>query len=100
MSGRFIISTILALMCAETWPPAIIWRKTCNVQNMLKLQAPWDEVKEKLKEIDLSLTDEDLEYAPGEELILLTRLSKKMGRSTADVRAWIESVSANDGKAS
>ena len=28
----------------------------------LNLQSPWDEVKEKLKEANTDLTDEDLEY--------------------------------------
>ena len=66
----------------------------------LKLEAPWEEVKEKLKEVDHLLTDEDLEYKPGQESILLERLSKKLGRSTDEIRVWIESVSSNKGKAS
>ena len=66
----------------------------------LKLEAPWAEVKEKLKEIELSITDEDLEYIPGEEAILLDRLSKKLGRPVDKIKIWVESVSANKGKAS
>jgi hypothetical protein len=66
----------------------------------LKLEAPWAEVKEKLKEINLSLTDDDLEYSPGQETALLERLSQKMGRTADEVRSWIESVSFNKGKAS
>ena len=66
----------------------------------LKLESPWAEVKERLKEINLSLTDDDLEYLPGQEAVLLERLSKKMGRDVAEVKAWIESVSFNKGKAS
>ncbi|HEX2683490.1 MAG TPA: hypothetical protein VHL77_06140 [Ferruginibacter sp.] len=66
----------------------------------LKLESPWEEVKEKLKEIDHSISDEDLRYAPGEENALLERLSKKLGRSTGEVKTWIESVSFNKGKAS
>jgi len=65
----------------------------------LKIEAPWVEVKEKLKEIDHLLTDEDLEYEFGEEDALLERLSKKMGRNTIEVKTWIESVSFNKGKA-
>jgi hypothetical protein len=45
----------------------MFWRKTCNTVCMdisLKLEAPWIEVKEKLKEIVHSLTDEDLQYDP------------------------------------
>jgi predicted RNA-binding protein with EMAP domain len=66
----------------------------------LKLEAPWTEVKEKLKEIVHSLTDEDLEYTLGQEEILLKRLAKKLDRSIGEIKAWIESVSFNKGKAS
>jgi len=65
-----------------------------------KLSAPWPEVKEKIKEANVELTDSDLEYQPGKEEDLLDRLSKKMNRSKQEVRSWIESVSANKGKAS
>ena len=66
----------------------------------LKLESPWEEVKEKLKEINGDLTDEDLAYEPGEELVLLERLAKKMGRDLPAIKAWIESVSFNSGIAS
>jgi uncharacterized protein YjbJ (UPF0337 family) len=66
----------------------------------LKLEAPWEEVKEKLKENDITLTDEDLDYEPGHEKELLGHLSKKLGKSPAAVKAYIESISANRGKAS
>lgn len=66
----------------------------------LKLEAPWNEVKEKLKEIVHSLTDEDLEYTPGQEERLLRRLAKKLDRSIGEIKTWIESVSFNRGKAS
>lgn len=66
----------------------------------LKLEAPWAEVKEKLKEVDLSITDDDLEYIPGQEAALLERLSRRLGRSTDEIKGWIESVSFNKGKAS
>ncbi|HMR91438.1 MAG TPA: hypothetical protein PKC69_03960 [Chitinophagaceae bacterium] len=45
----------------------------------LKLEAPWETVKEKLKEINYELTDEDLVYTPGEESLLLERLASRMG---------------------
>ena len=66
----------------------------------LKLESPWREVKEKLKEINLSLTDKDLEYVPGREEELLERLGNKLGRSIGEIKAWIESVSFNRSKAS
>ncbi len=66
----------------------------------LKLQKPWERVKETLKEINVDLTDEDLAYQPGQEEQLLERLEKKMNKSKAEIKALIESVSANKGKAS
>jgi hypothetical protein len=66
----------------------------------LKLEAPWDEVKEMLKEINTDLTDEDLDYEPGQEVLLLERLSVKLNKDVPAVKAWIESVSFNNGIAS
>jgi hypothetical protein len=63
--------------------------------NMLKLEAPWEEVKERMKDNDIHLTDDDLEYIPGGEEDLLQRLEKKMNRSREQVIAYIESISAN-----
>jgi uncharacterized protein YjbJ (UPF0337 family) len=70
------------------------------MSNNLRLEAPWDEVKEKLKEVNPELTDEDLELVPGQEDELLNRLAEKTGRSVDQVRMWVESVSSNRGKAS
>jgi uncharacterized protein YjbJ (UPF0337 family) len=66
-------------------------------KTQLKLYAPWDEVKEHLKELIIDLTDEDLEYQLGREDELLERLSKKLGKSKEDVKALIESVSYTRG---
>lgn len=68
--------------------------------NSLQLNAPWDEVKEKIKENNIELTDQDLELKPGKEDELLQRLASKMRKEPADIKAWIESISANKGKAS
>ena len=62
---------------------------------ILKLHAPWEEVKERMKDNDIWLTDEDLEYSPGKEEELLQRLEKKMDRSREQVIAYIESISSN-----
>jgi hypothetical protein len=82
----------------ENWD--IKWRKYCRIEIMetttLKLSAPWEQVKERLKEVNAQLNDEDLDYKPGEEMALLERLAKKIGRNTDHVKAWIESVSANE----
>jgi hypothetical protein len=68
-------------------------------QVQFKLDAPWEEVKEKLKEHNYLLTDEDLEYVPGQEQDLLNRLEKKLGLPQNEVKALIESVSYNSGMA-
>lgn len=70
------------------------------MNSLLKLEAPWEQVKELLKEVNTSLTDEDLAYEEGNEQALLQHLAKKMGRSPDEVRVWIESVSHNKGMAS
>ncbi|MES1214943.1 MAG: general stress protein CsbD [Bacteroidota bacterium] len=66
----------------------------------LKLEAPWDEVKEKVKENSIDLTDEDLVYEPGKEDELLNRLAAKMNRTPQQIKILIESISSNKGKAS
>ena len=62
---------------------------------ILKLEAPWEEVKERLKDNDITLTDEDLEYTPGHEEELVERLERKMNKPREQVIAYIESMSAN-----
>jgi hypothetical protein len=66
----------------------------------LNLEAPWEQVKEMLKEINYELTDGDLDYEPGHEPALLERLGRKMNKTPDEVRVWIESVSHNKVKAS
>jgi uncharacterized protein YjbJ (UPF0337 family) len=63
------------------------------------LAAPWDEVKEKLKETNINLTDEDLTYQPGKEDELLARLQQKINKPSEEIRKLIESVSVNRGMA-
>jgi len=65
----------------------------------LKLEAPWNEVKEMLQEINMDLTDDDLSYERGKEKELLERISRKTGKSIPEVKGWIESVSHNRGLA-
>lgn len=67
---------------------------------VFKLEAPWPEVKERLKENNLGLTDADLEYIPGREEELLDRLQKKMKKDKQLIREYIESISANTDRAS
>jgi hypothetical protein len=65
-----------------------------------KLAGSWQDVKEKLKEINLDLTDEDLAYEPGREDELLERLERKMNKNKAEIKALIESLSFTTGIAS
>ena len=63
--------------------------------NNIKLEAPWDVVKERMKESNINLTDADLEYDPGKEDELLSRLEKIMKKSRPEIVAYIESISSN-----
>lgn len=69
------------------------------MKNFLNLKQPWEQVKEKLKENDVSLSDEDLEFEPGQEDALLARLGKKLNKSPEEVKGLIESVAGNAAKA-
>ena len=66
----------------------------------LKLEAPWEEVKEMIKENNIDLTDEDLIYEPGKDDELLKSLADKMHRTPDQVKILIESLSSNKGRAS
>ena len=61
----------------------------------LQLHSSWEAVKEKMKENDHTLTDDDLEYTKGKEEDLVKRLEKRTGKSREQVIAYIESISAN-----
>ena len=61
----------------------------------MKLEAPWEIVKERMKESNIYLTDADLEYEPGKEDELLSRLEKIMNKSRPEIIAYIESISSN-----
>jgi hypothetical protein len=65
----------------------------------LKLDAPWEEVKERIKENDSRITDADLEYEPGKEEEMIDRLGKIINKPHHEVIAYIESISYNKGLA-
>jgi uncharacterized protein YjbJ (UPF0337 family) len=65
----------------------------------LKLGSDWEEVKSKIKERNISITDEDLQYEEGKEDELIERLSRKLNSSREDTKAFIESISENKGLA-
>ena len=62
----------------------------------LQLHNPWPEVRERIKEQNIELTDEDLDLKPGKENELLERLHSKMHKSKEEIKNWIESISGND----
>ena len=63
--------------------------------NNIKLEAPWETVKERMKESNINLTDADLEHEPGKEDELLSRLERIMKKSRPEIIAYIESISSN-----
>jgi hypothetical protein len=63
----------------------------------LELKSPWTEVKEKLKEVNINLTDEDLNFQPGQEKEMIAGLARKMNMLDQEVKDWIESVASNSG---
>lgn len=65
----------------------------------LNINIPWEEVKEKLLEVEPQLTEADLAYEKGKEEELFKRLGKKMGRTADQIKGWIESVAFTDGLA-
>ena len=67
------------------------------METKLKIDIPWEELKEKLMETNTELTNADLEYDGVNASILLKKLSNKMNKSVEDVKAWIESVAFTKG---
>lgn len=97
IDAKSIVSKVKSLVKPSTM---ISNYKTGFMENYeLELEAPWDEVKDMLQEINVELTDEDLYYEKGSEKDLLERLSPKMHKSVPEVKGWIESVSHNNGLA-
>lgn len=62
------------------------------MDNTLNLEAPWEEVRERIKEAHVYFTDEELEYTPGKEQELLERIGKRLGISPQEAKGWVESV--------
>jgi hypothetical protein len=65
----------------------------------LNLRSSWEDVKERLKENDVSLTDEDLDYKAGEEEELLERLARRSNKTSEEIRKYIESIATNEDRA-
>ena len=69
------------------------------MEKKLNINLPWEEVKEKLLEAEPHLTEADLANEKGNEEELFERLGKKMGRTSDQIKGWIESVAYTDGMA-
>jgi len=69
------------------------------MNSSFKLNAPWQTVRERMKESNINLTDEDLKYEPGAEDELLDPLEKKLRIPKDNLRMWIESISFNSERA-
>ena len=65
------------------------------MEKFIKLNSSWDEVKEKIKETNPEITDSDLVLDHANEEEVFAKLSRKLHMSVDQVKAWIESVSAN-----
>lgn len=64
------------------------------MNNLFNLYAAWEDVKEKIKELNIEITDEDLDFKPDKEDELYENLALKLHKTKQEIKAWIESVSA------
>lgn len=53
--------------------------------NKLQFKGEWHELKGKLRQTFAELTDDDLDYAEGQEEELLGHLQKKLGKSQEEL---------------
>ena len=58
----------------------------------LEVKGDWNKIKGKLKQKYAILTDDDLQYAEGEEDELIGRLQKKTGKAREDIKRDIEDI--------
>ena len=57
-----------------------------------KIKGNWNTIKGKIKQEYGQVTDDDLVYEEGKEDELLGRLQKKIGKSKAEIKDWIDSL--------
>ena len=70
-----------------------------EILSHLKLASSWAETREEIKEADPRITDEILEYSPGNEEALFERLRPFFkGEADRYIQNWIEAVSGNAAK--
>ena len=57
-----------------------------------KISGNWNLIKGKLKQEYAELTDDDLTYQEGQEEELLGRIQQKIGKSKAEIKAFIDKL--------
>jgi hypothetical protein len=65
------------------------------MEKKLHFHSSWESLKEKIKETHVEITDQDLEYSPGREDELCTRLASILHKDKEQVRGWLESLDVN-----
>ena len=65
------------------------------MDKIFRLNSSWEELKEKLKETHIELTDSDLEMSTGNEEEFLNRIAQKLNKTPGEVKDLVESISAN-----
>jgi uncharacterized protein YjbJ (UPF0337 family) len=58
----------------------------------LRARGNWNEIKGKMRQTYGDLTDDDLQYEQGKQEEWYGKLSKKLGRTIDDVKAWINGL--------
>ncbi|MDP9042109.1 MAG: general stress protein CsbD [Bacteroidota bacterium] len=64
------------------------------MEESIKVNSSWEEVKEKIKETSPDISDSDLVLNHGNEDEIFETLSKKLHKSKQEVKDWIESISS------
>lgn len=58
----------------------------------LEIKGRWNELKDKLKQADGRLSDDDLKYEEGKDDELYGRLQTKLGKTKDEIVDWIRSL--------
>lgn len=58
----------------------------------LRTRGNWNETKGKIRQQYADLTDDDLEYAEGKQEEWVGKLSRKLGKTTDDIKSWFKSL--------
>jgi uncharacterized protein YjbJ (UPF0337 family) len=62
------------------------------IMNKLQFKGEWHELKGKLRQSFADLTDDDVNYAEGQEEELLGHLQKKLGKSQQEISEMINAL--------